>query len=262
MAHHQYVNQCQCQCRPNIRKADVAVAWRALHCQLRTPSFLTYCRYKSGAVGRSGDTPMQRACCRWPACRTPLATDPTILQPTTIATTTHILLHCPLTQPAAQWLCDLWAAIDDGNTPPATPDAIIAGDPTAWRPAHLETELWTRLRVTYLQKAWDAHCVAHNGGPAPSPTSIAAATLHAAVQSMRTEFIAAFTAPTELAQQCDAHMFLHFMSPIVGGKPQRIDTSVVSAHLQRRMYDAVNGSDLWVIPPEPVARPNWPTTSM
>ena len=31
---------------------------------------------------------------------------------------------------------------------------------------------------------------------------------------------------------------------IVDGKPQRIDTSVVSAHLQRRMYDAVNGSDL------------------
>ena len=36
----------------------------------------------------------------------------------------------------------------------------------------------------------------------------------------------------------------NFMSPIVDGKPQRIDTSVVSAHLQRRMYDAVNGSDL------------------
>ena len=34
------------------------------------------------------------------------------------------------------------------------------------------------------------------------------------------------------------------MSPIVDGKPQRIDTSVVSAYLQRRMYDAVNGSDL------------------
>ena len=43
------------------------------------------------------------------------------------------------------------------------------------------------------------------------------------------------------AQVCS---FLHFMSPIVDGKPQRIDTSVVSAHLQRRMYDAVNGSDL------------------
>ena len=43
------------------------------------------------------------------------------------------------------------------------------------------------------------------------------------------------------AQVCS---FLHFMSPIVDGKPQRIETSVVSAHLQRRMYDAVNGSDL------------------
>ena len=43
------------------------------------------------------------------------------------------------------------------------------------------------------------------------------------------------------AQVCS---FLHFMSPIVDGKPQRIDTSVVSAHLQRRMYDAVNSSDL------------------
>src|SRR6476646_11420175 len=43
------------------------------------------------------------------------------------------------------------------------------------------------------------------------------------------------------AQVCS---FLHFTSPIVDGKPQRIDTSAVSAHLQRRMYDAVNGSDL------------------
>lgn len=43
------------------------------------------------------------------------------------------------------------------------------------------------------------------------------------------------------AQVCS---FLHFMSPIVDGVPQRIDTSVVSAHLQRRTFDAVNGSDL------------------
>jgi hypothetical protein len=34
------------------------------------------------------------------------------------------------------------------------------------------------------------------------------------------------------------------MSPIVDGVPQRIDTAVVIAHLQRRMHDAVNGSDL------------------
>ena len=33
------------------------------------------------------------------------------------------------------------------------------------------------------------------------------------------------------------------MSPIIDGKPQRIDTAVVNAHLQRGMYDAVNGSD-------------------
>ena len=34
------------------------------------------------------------------------------------------------------------------------------------------------------------------------------------------------------------------MSPIVDGVPQRIGTAVVIAHLQRRTYDAVNGSDL------------------
>ena len=34
------------------------------------------------------------------------------------------------------------------------------------------------------------------------------------------------------------------MSPIVDGVPQRIDIGVVIAHLQRRVYDAVNGSDL------------------
>ena len=38
--------------------------------------------------------------------------------------------------------------------------------------------------------------------------------------------------------------FLHFISPIVDGVPQHIDTSIVSAHLQRRTFDAVNGSDL------------------
>ena len=43
------------------------------------------------------------------------------------------------------------------------------------------------------------------------------------------------------AQVCS---FLHFMSPIVDGVPQRIDTAVVIAHLQRRTYDAVNDSDL------------------
>ena len=193
-------------CGTNIRKADVAVAWRALHCQLRTPSFLTYCRYKHAAVDMSGDTPMQRACCRWPTCRTPLVNNPATLQPTTVANTTHVLLHCPLTRPALQWLCDVWAAIDGGHTPPTTPDVIIAGDPTAWHPGRLDLELWTRLRVTYLQKAWDAHCAVHHGGPTPSSTSIAAATLHSAVQSMRTEFTAAYTSPTELAQQCDAHM--------------------------------------------------------
>lgn len=193
-------------CRTNIRKADVAVAWRALHCQLRTPSFLTYCRYKGTAVDMSGDTPMQRACCRWPACRAPLATNPTIFQPTTLANTTHVLLHCPLTRPAAQWLCDLWAAIDGGNAPPASPDVIIAGDPTAWHPGRLDVDLWTRVRAIYLQRAWEAHCAVHHSGATPSPTSIAAATLHSAIQAMRTEFTAAYTAPSELAQQCDAHM--------------------------------------------------------
>ena len=38
--------------------------------------------------------------------------------------------------------------------------------------------------------------------------------------------------------------FLDFMSPIVDGVPQWIDTAVVSMHLQRKVFDAVNGSDL------------------
>ena len=128
------------------------------------------------------------------------------MTPHTIANTSHVLLHCPLTLPAAQWICDLWAAIDDGNAPPVTPDVIIAGDPSAWQPRRLHIDLWTRIRALYLHHAWAAHCVVRNGGPPPSPTSIAAATLHAAIRAMRTEFTAAYTAPTELAQQCQAHM--------------------------------------------------------
>ncbi len=51
-----------------------------------------------------------------------------------------------------------------------------------------------------------AHRAVHQDGPSQSPTSIAAATFQSAARAMRTEFIAAYTAPTELAQQCEAHM--------------------------------------------------------
>ncbi len=149
---------------------------------------------------------MQQACCRWPACRIVDPRSPAATLPHTIASVSHVLLHCPLARPAAQWICDLWAAIDGGHAPPATPDVIIAGDIYAWRPQRREVDLWTRIRVLYLRQAWAAHCVLRNGGPAPSPASIAAATLHTAIRAMRTEFTAAYTAPTELAQQCEAHM--------------------------------------------------------
>ncbi len=70
----------------------------------------------------------------------------------------------------------------------------------------MDADLWTRLRAIYLTKVWAAHCDVHHGGPTPSSTSIAAATLHSAILAMRTEFTAAYTAPSDLAQQCDAHM--------------------------------------------------------
>lgn len=38
--------------------------------------------------------------------------------------------------------------------------------------------------------------------------------------------------------------FLDFMSPIVDGVPQHIDTDVVTAHMQRRLFDGLNCSDL------------------
>ena len=42
------------------------------------------------------------------------------------------------------------------------------------------------------------------------------------------------------AQVCS---LMDFMSPIVNGVPQRVDIGAVIAHLQRRVYDAVNGSE-------------------
>jgi exonuclease III len=183
-------------CHSGIDRAHIDVAWRALHCQLRTPSFLTYCRYNNATVTRTpAGSPLQQACCRWPACSD------------AIATASHVLLCCPLARPAADWLCRLWAAIDDGNAPPATPDVIIAGDPRAWSPTSRHLGLWTRLRALYLRHAWAAHQAVHaRDGTTPTPTSIAAATLGSAVQAMRTEFDAAFTPPAELAQRCGSHM--------------------------------------------------------
>ncbi len=63
----------------------------------------------------------------------------------------------------------------------------------------VDADLWTRLRAIYLTKVWAAHCDVHHGGPTPSPTSIAAATLHSAILAMRTEFTAAYTAPAGTA---------------------------------------------------------------
>ncbi len=59
-------------CRTNIRKADVAVAWRALHCQLRTPSSLTYCHYNGGATIETTpgtQTRVQAIECKRPSCQ-------------------------------------------------------------------------------------------------------------------------------------------------------------------------------------------------
>ncbi len=112
-----------------------------------------------------------------------------------IATTSHILVTCPLAAPAAAWLCRLWGSLDAGLEPPCTPDSIVAGATDGWRPV---LHVWTRLRLAYITAAWNAHRTIAQGG-ASSPTAIAAATQATAVALMHAEYTAATCRPSDLA---------------------------------------------------------------
>ena len=180
-----------------LPRALAIIGWRALHCQLLTPSLQGYRLYAAGFDQRlrSLGSPLANASCRHPSC------------PRVVATATHVLLECAQSLPAARWLCDLWAAIDGGGArPPLHPDVIIAGRTDTWPLHRTKTRLWTLLRLLLLTQIWQAHQRLHSSGTPTSPSGIVAAVIRAGTQLLRTDFLTTHTSPAVLARTCAAFM--------------------------------------------------------
>jgi hypothetical protein len=101
-----------------------------LHGRLYVSAFLCHVRILPPAM----------ACCVHPACAEQLDD----LQ--------HVFLECPVVQPAAAWVCRLFAAVAGGHPPPAHPRVLLADDLSLWRPSpnlQLLVELHGTLRSNH-----------------------------------------------------------------------------------------------------------------
>ena len=124
-----------------LQREPRALAWRILHMSLYTGVFYSYVTGKGAA----------HAGCTSPQCAEG-----------TLETMQHLFLECPDVAPVADWLCRLWGAIvgPAGTAPPCTAGVLLADDQREWEPgggvAH--GELWTALRLCFLQAAWAMRC--------------------------------------------------------------------------------------------------------
>lgn len=75
-----------------------------------------------------------------------------------LETLSHMLLQCPVIQPAAAWLQGLWQLLEPQHTPPPLSSEVwLLDDHRVWRPASIELRpLWTFLRLTLLYHVWAA----------------------------------------------------------------------------------------------------------
>ncbi len=87
-------------------QCSAVVAFRALHCQLQTPSFLAYCLYSSkyDLRPRHLSKTLTNALCRHPHCNN------------IIPTASHVLIDCAQIKPVVAWLCLLRASIRKAHT--------------------------------------------------------------------------------------------------------------------------------------------------
>jgi hypothetical protein len=122
------------------------------------------------------------ACCASPRCGAG-----------TFETCQHLFLACPDAAAAADWLLDLWAAVvgPSGVRPPRTAAVLLADDHRAWQPAgDALCALWTALRVSWLQAAWDMRCrrLLDPERCTVSPAGIVAATVAAVTKLLRRDY--------------------------------------------------------------------------
>ena len=186
------------------------VAWRLLHGLLPCGAFLLHVQPSAAADAAST--------CGRPACRA------------APANLTHIFLSCQLAQSIVGWLCDVWAAIEPGNRPPATFAVIAVGDPAAWQPG--SPVLWTRLRLRVLHELWRSRSVGSDIQQPPMPASaVASRIVLGAAADMRLDWLRATMPAHALADACGTWM-------TGGGQPQSPD----AAKAQFAQLWCVNGT--------------------
>lgn len=155
------------------------IGWRILHAALHCPA-------RRAAYDRSG-----QAQCPRPSCGG------------APANLTHVFGACTLASAVVAWICDVWAAIEPTNRPPATFAVIAAGDIREWQTSH--AHLWLRLRLRLLHELWRVS--AADGAVVSTPASaIAARIVSGAAADMRLDWLRAQLPAETLAEACGTWM--------------------------------------------------------
>ena len=113
----------------------------------------------------------------------------------TYETMQHLFLECPDVAAASDWLVRLWVAVSPMGSaaPPHSAAVLLAEDDHVWQPDGSEEhrQLWTILRLCFLQAVWCLHCQ-HSLAPerhAVTSATAVAATVAAVQRLMRLDYV-------------------------------------------------------------------------
>ena len=163
----------------HIPREHREIGWRVLHAALHCPA-------RRAAYDRRVQASCQRPSCGGAA-----------------AGLTHIFGACTLASAVVAWLCDVWAAIEPTNRPPATFAVIAAGDTRQWQTPH--RSLWLRLRLRLLHELWRVSA-AEDAIVSTPASAIASRIVAGAAADMRLDWLRARLPAETLAEACGTWM--------------------------------------------------------
>lgn len=120
-------------------------------------------------------------------------------EPPPCETLSHVFLHCPVVQPALQWLRRLCQRVF-GQAPPLDADVIVVGDGSKWAPAAGDASgdawsLWTHLRLQYLKTVWSLTARRARTGQQFDAAAVVAATAAALERAIWLDWERVWAAP-------------------------------------------------------------------
>ena len=123
----------------------------------------------------------------------------------------HVFLHCPAVQPAAEWLRGLWARVVEGRRPPLDARVLLAGDQVVWDPGGGDAgaELWTHLRLLFCRAVWHLRCCRVAHGQSFTGAAVVALTAAWVERAIRLDWLRVTTdlagSSTTLPSWCPIH---------------------------------------------------------